>query len=92
MEAAIPNAPASAQHLTDQSDWNSIAEWCNGRLGTEDGEPVIHTTIGPAHAGSWIVATPGGQFSHAVYADKDYRGFLALLARRSSASAGTPGE
>jgi hypothetical protein len=43
--------------------------------------------MGGAPEGTWIVATPGGPFSHAVYADKDYRGYLALLARRQAADA-----
>jgi hypothetical protein len=41
--------------------------------------------MGGARAGSWIVATPGGPFSYAVYSDKDYRGFLALLAAKDRA-------
>lgn len=69
-----------ARHLTEDADWNEIAQWCSGQVLTESGETVIQTSIGPAHAGSWIVATPGGLFSHAVYADRDYRGFLALMA------------
>jgi hypothetical protein len=77
-DAAAPTI--DARHLTEEADWTEIAQWCAGQVRTESGATVIQTSIGPARAGSWIVATPGGLFSHAVYADRDYRGFLALMA------------
>jgi hypothetical protein len=74
-----------ARHLTADADWAVIAEWCGGTVVIEEGERLILTGIGGARAGTWIVATPGGPFSHAVYSDRDYRGLMALMARRGDA-------
>lgn len=75
-----------ARHLTAESDWDAIAEWCGGVVGTEEGERIVLTPMGGARAGNWIVSTPGGPFSYAVYSDRDYRGFLALLAAKDRAA------
>lgn len=75
------SGPIDARRLTDDADWAQIALWSHGTLGEDGDGRFVQTSAGKVRAGLWIVATPGGQFSHAVYSDRDYRGFLALLGR-----------
>lgn len=76
-----------SRHLGADADWPAVAEWCGGVVGEDDEGRFMHTAAGKAREGSWIVSTPENDPGFAVYFDRDYRGFLALLARREGGAA-----
>jgi len=79
--------PIDSRHLSPDADWIAVAEWCGGVVGDDEEGRFMQTPAGKAREGSWIVSTPEDAPGFAIYFDRDYRGFLALLERREGGAA-----
>lgn len=62
--------PVQAVRLTEETDWEAVAEWCGGEVDLtyfgDDEDPehrIVHITgcVDAAYLGQWIVRDPDGR-------------------------------